>query len=181
MLHEGNDQLITALQSSASGRRLLAQTTPLLESPLLRWCFFIPFGSVLVFMAVPGVERRGKKRARDSGVKASRPNSPGWSQIDERYSVDGTFRSALFGWNGVCEFTRKRFVPCWWDGGHFDVHPRYHGDVPRFVRDAVPSKGHKPKVIKAWFCPTLQFTQPVAVGDDNTNTDLSGYAQYSDD
>jgi hypothetical protein len=44
--------------------------------------------------------------------------------------------------------------------------------------DAVGSRGRKPKLIKAFFCPTLHFTQPVAVGDDNTNRDLSGYAQY---
>jgi hypothetical protein len=88
---------------------------------------------MLVFMAVG--EKRGEKRPRDSDVKAdsgvkahkSKAKRIQWHKKDERYGVLGTFRSALFAWNDTCEFTGKRFVPYWWDGGHFDVHPRYHG------------------------------------------------------
>jgi hypothetical protein len=48
--------------------------------------------------------------------------------------------------------------------------------------DATPSKKGTPKLklIKAWFCPTLRFTKPVGVVDDNTNTDLDGHAEYSE-
>jgi hypothetical protein len=182
-LHEGNRKLFAALQGSESGRRLLALATPLCESPLLNWCFVIPFAGVLVpqlvFMAVG--EKRGKKRRRDSSV-SSIPECP---KVDERWDPGGTFRSALDGWNKVCEFTGKRFVPYGWDGTRFNVHPRYHDDLPLFTRECCThtldyrgSQGRKPKLVKAIFCPTLHFSQPVAVGDDNSNRDLSGYAQH---
>ena len=163
-LHEGNLKLFAALQGSESGRRLLALATPLRESPLLNWCFVIPFAGVLVpqlvFMAVG--ETRGKKRRRDSSASSI----PEWPKADERWDPGGTFRSALDGWNKVCEFTGKRFVPYGWDGTRFNVHPRYHDDLPLFTREccthtmdhkAKSSSGKKLKLVKAIFCPTLHL------------------------
>ena len=101
------------------------------------WCWCITFGGVLVFMADSGVKKHGKKRARDdfkaAGVTST---SPAWSEIDELYE-GSTFRSSLLGWNLKCEITGKRFVPYWWEGGHFEVDGRHHGNLPRFQAEGV--------------------------------------------
>jgi hypothetical protein len=84
--------------------------------------------------------RRGpkskRKKSKPAKKKQRREKEKGyWSTVDERYSAGGTFRSALFAWTDICEYTGKRFVPYGWDGARFDVHPRYHHDLNRFTRE----------------------------------------------
>jgi hypothetical protein len=103
-----------------------------------------------------------KKQRRDSSTYSISD----WTAVDERWDPGGTFRSALFGWNDVCEYTGKRFVPYGWDGARFDAHPRYHDNLPLFTREccthtmdhkAKSSSGKKLKLVKAIFCPTLHL------------------------
>jgi hypothetical protein len=134
-------------------------------------------------MADSGVKKHGKKRARDdfkaAGVTST---SPAWSEIDELYE-GSTFRSSLLGWNLKCEITGKRFVPYWWEGGHFEVDERYHGKLPFFQKECctvskMPNRirnGNNQATIKSWFCPTLRF----AVKDGNSNREPSGYSKFN--
>jgi hypothetical protein len=149
-------------------------------------------------MAGTDGEKRGKKRARDDGAATYGTNNggpPAWSQVDERYRADGTFTSVLLAWNGVCQFTRKRFVP-YAIGGTAAASKLIHGIMvtclgSRGGAARTPwTRGTKldimdmdPRCIRpCFFCPTLRFTKPVAEGlgrDDINNKDLSGYAQYN--
>ena len=122
-------------------------------------------------LALHAIRERSKKKSdtRDGFKCSSAP--PAWTKEHEKYD-GGTFRSTLPGWNIKFD-SGERFVPYHWEGSNFEVDERYHCKLHLFQEEccAVSTRGG---INRSWFCPTLRF----ASKDDNSNSELSGYAKF---
>ena len=129
------------------------------------WGWFVGFGGVLAFMADSGTARH----TRDGFKCSSAP--PAWTKEHEKYD-GGTFRSTLPGWNIKFD-SGERFVPYHWEGSNFEVDERYHGRLHLFQMECCTVSRYR-GTNRSRFCPTLRF----ASKDDNSHSELSGYAKF---
>jgi hypothetical protein len=136
----------------------------------------VGFGGVLAFMADSGTAFKGRSRkkqkksdTRDGFKCSSAP--PAWTEAHEKYE-GGTFRSTLDGWNIKFD-SGERYVPYWWEGSNFEVDERYHGKLHLFQMECCTVSRYR-GTNRSWFCPTLRF----ASKDDNSHSELSGYAKF---